>query len=397
MKNIKLSLATLVVLASGCAPTKSAWLQNPPDKVNVLDANLGDIEFDPLSRVDFLFVVDHSLSMGHHQQNLATNIAQFADALTASKLLDVHFAVTSIFDRQNYGKVDPDALPSNGTLWPIQSAFDTSSQPTSPRYFVDSQTPGFKDDLKKTIMIGERKGPEFEESFSPVIGAFWNETPNHPIADKGYPMADPSKNTSFYRQNAYLVIVFLTDANDDSAFSSEELSQYLTALKGDVNKIIVFSVLAIPPPAGGACKTDLAGSPLKILDFTRQMKGQTLSLCDANFGKKLSEFGKYVKEKTLNLTFQLPGGRPEIKTLTVSYGSRTLCNGADPQIWSTPCATGVASDWTYDSKSNSITLSDRLDIAADPSAKLRVRFTPVTAKSFRDGRAKKIGFETPPK
>src|ERR1044072_8685253 len=120
-KKAILSLVTLAFLAglAGCAPS-SPQLGTTPDKQGPISLKAEKSKYAVNSKVDILVVVDDSLSMGKHQENLAANIDKFVDAFVKNGMIDFHIGVTTVYDSNHYG-IDVKNFNPLGQLLPVKN------------------------------------------------------------------------------------------------------------------------------------------------------------------------------------------------------------------------------------------------------------------------------------
>jgi hypothetical protein len=218
-------------------------------------------------KLDILFVIDDSGSMSTHQMNLANNIDRFADAIVRTKFLDYHVGVvtSTVTSFSSFGKCCGKLVGS----------------PT----FVDRNTPNGLNVLAKNLIVGT-SGDYQEKFFDPVFLAL--TTPNL-----------TGHNKDFYRTDANLALIFITDTEDQSdRIDGRGLYDFLLNLKGSADKIFV-AAAHIPEAEIEICSgetMELEDSDA-LNDFFQITKASTFSLCD-NFGDKLAEIGVKIASKS---------------------------------------------------------------------------------------------------
>lgn len=160
-------------------------------------------------KVDILWVVDDSGSMSDEQNSLARNFEMFIGEFI-QKDVDFKMAITTTdaTSRQN-GKwnCNPDLLDK-------QSADKSESK--------------FIRDFQRCIKVGTR-GSGYEKGLH-TAESFFNryETPS---------------NKTFLREDAFLVIVFVSDEEDQSKKASDDYLNFYRSLKKDEGKLKVFSIV----------------------------------------------------------------------------------------------------------------------------------------------------------
>lgn len=243
------------------------------------------------TKVDILWVIDNSGSMGSYQQALVQNADLFIN----------------------------DFVSKGGLEWKmgiISSAL--SEQPYigfTPADQLNYQTPNgvqkFKDAVRRLGTFGDA----IEQFFTPIR----KHLDNFP---------------DFVRKPASLTVIFLTDAPDQSRLPAKTLINYLAGIKGDIKKVISYGVFAANDL--GCQFTDefwnYAGSGYEeIINATH---GKFYKLCDTDFGKNLADLGKDLVSRIKRPFIQLPD-RPVVSTLRVIYQGKDLQGGPVDQggLW----------------------------------------------------------------
>lgn len=321
------------ILASfGCSDTnKSTKLIRIPKKVQEKDDRKGDVQNAFFPTVDILFVVDDSGSMQGFQDNLAQNIDLFVASLKSLAVLKYHIGVVT---------TDMDDDERSGRLYAY------GSNPL----FVDSSTLGGDLILRSNLMVGTN-GSASEEMFSPVKAAL-----SSPLVD--------STNAGFYRSNAHLAVIFLTDSEDQSDLSPGEIFDFLKSLKrGDDRKVMSYGVV-IPSGVSG-CSRDY-GEPTKIESFVDMANAgsgsrRIFNICDPDFGKHLTKIRDDMVSQ-IGLFIYLDE-LPAVDTIQVFWGTQQIDSDYDK-------------GWVYDNKRNAIHLGKDIELLEQPGAELVVRFKP---------------------
>jgi len=192
------------------------------DWVTIEDTGF-DLSYNP--KVDILFVIDNSASMKQVQTNVARNIDQFINKFSSNTSLDFQIGVTTNWDHytEKFQQAHSEGV---GALRPI-SELD--------RRFLKKGDADLVQKLRQALQVGvlELKdgGPEHEAFFSPVIGALEK-------TGRG------ALNEGFIREDAHLVVILVTDADDMTAdMTPSEAASRLIQLKGPVEKVSVYGVL----------------------------------------------------------------------------------------------------------------------------------------------------------
>lgn len=357
------------------------------------DGGQTQLDFNP--QVDILFVTDNSDSMRVAQENLVKNLDRFTAGISSNKAIDYHIGVVSTWDsserfiknkKDNYGI---------GELRFIKDAKGNTH--TSKRFVTKAESSSV---LASTLKIGvaayEQGGPEVEEFFSPLMASLEK-------TGRG------ATNEGFFRENAHLVVVLVTDADDSSAgISPEQMGQALIDFKGGRrSKVSVYGVLVnaktpdkfkdwglrVHPNYHPEC-FDMSQKPAKnngtcvegfgpkniesFIYFANDnsgtledsLKKYTMSITSADFGKDLGKIGDEITTKTLTLEKEiLLQHRPKVDSKTgalaleVYYGSQKL--GKDKGL-----------GWAYNPENNSVLVKYRYV----EGARFTVRLIPLNTK-----------------
>ena len=327
MRRISQALLCLGLMAIGfaCSPPTSKFLIPRPDPASKVKDSVGDIKLIFKPTVDILFVVDDSGSMGGHQTNLATNIDLFTSGLGKTQILDYHIGVTTT----DFG------FSTSGTLRGFPN-------------FVDKNTPDGLIRLRNNLIVGT-SGSGTESVFKPTIDAL--SEPNLSGSNKG-----------FYRPEAYLALVFVTDAVDQSDYQAPDTYNFLMNLKDwDREKVISYGVI-IPSSEKNCDRDDSGETPLKIEEFLHMTKGISFSLCAPDYGQRLAAIGDDLVRR---VGMFIPMKQiPVVKTIQVKYGTQIIEEDVD-------------AGWSYDPGRVGINLGPSRALEEQPAGtELEVTFVP---------------------
>lgn len=311
-----LSFGLLAFTLLSCGPTSNMVVPKPViPKEEFTEKPKDFTAFNP--KVDILFVIDNSLSMSGPQDNLKKNAYLFADAMSRVSILDYHIGVVT----------------TNMDSWNCRT--DCGRLQGMPSY-VEKTTPDLIDNLSRRMIVGTN-GSATEEMFSPVVAAL-----SAPL--------DASANAGFYRQDAFLAVIFITDAKDQSDLSPQKLLQFLNTKKGDPQKVLAYGVIRTLAEEEKCKSSEDLDS--KLEDFLATVANgdssqkNILSLCAPDYGVKLAEFAKDIVRRSSG-TVKL-SRIPNVKTIKVTYGSQVIPNDAQK-------------GWVYQPSTNSILLSEGID------------------------------------
>jgi len=266
--------------------------------------------FDP--QMDILFVVDDSGSMSSHQDNLARNMGVFAQAF-AKRNLSYHLGVIST----DIGK--------NGELL---------GQPK----FVDNKTKNGLRKFSANILLGTN-GSATEQVFDPLYEAF------QPHNLKG-------ANKGFLREGGFLVVIFITDAEDQSyKQTAQSTFDFLASLKKGRKYVMTYGVV-VPTGYTLNCSRD-SGEPKKIEEFLAlgsNAPNNIMGLCDLDYGQRLARFSQDIADLVSTVFLER---LPNARSIRVSYGDLEV-----PQ--------DAVKGWSYDAGRNAVVFGPEFDFANQP-------------------------------
>jgi len=331
-------VAGISVLVGACSPAAPKLAPKPYEVVEQVAAK-GD-SVDTGGKVDILFVVDRSGSMSTHQQNLADNIDLFLAELSKINI-DYQAGVISS---------DGDFYSEYGKLWGNRERIVKSSMKNA------------ADLIRKNILVGIN-GDASEVFFDPIMKAL---SPAMLASPGGY-------NAGFIRPDAYLAVIFITDAEDQSAPNAvNQIGPFLDNLKSSHERVLSYGII-IPSRLGNnpnCSRDDMWDTPRRLESFldstiNAQTVNNVMELCDPDFGTKLAGFSKDLVRYLRGVIL--------LKQLPIESTIKVTYNGM-------PIKQGFKDGWTYSRTKNAIILGD--EIALDPNfvgdgTGLQVDFTAV--------------------
>lgn len=385
-----LALATLTAMI-GCHTSNQSLMApvKDPQAIGFTAGKQTEVKFSPKTKI--LFVIDDSASMEGHQTNLRNNTGLMVDKISgADSIIDMKFAVTTIFDSKRYGPIVPKvcAAKNNEVLW-----YDNGTllKPKAPQgkeallahqgsNFINRST-GFAEVLKETLNVGvkeylpndpcPRRGPEFEEYFTTIIESI-------KLGQNGGPNAE-----FFANDGSYLMIVILADTGDSSTLSAADVYNFVRKARND-EKGETFTIHAVTDPGyacansanarGGKIELDKSGPIEKTLQLVQLAKGTVISVCDPQYGAKLAKLGSDLREKlTENMTIPL--------NATPEEGFDMVNGKAVPKLRLTLGGVDLPDgSWAYNTSTKTITLRDGVPWKKFPGESIKVHFTPVDLK-----------------
>lgn len=301
--------------------------------------------------IDLLFVIDDSGSMSAHQQSLQAATLKFATAFNSMKA-NVHAAVIST-STDDGGWACAKIKSCNG-------AFNNG--------FISNRSgKNFADEIATRLTLGI-DGVANEKFFEPVLLAV-----EKPLRHPG--------NDGFLRDNAKLIVVLLTDAEDQSsAISPNEFATRLVALKGG-NAQNVAMIAGIIPSSGTQTQTcmrdDNYTQPVRIEESLKYLNGQAIHLCEASMADQIVK-AVLANDRTgttpiavEHREFKLPVS-PIFGSLKVSYGSQALRAG------------DVLGGWSFRSNTNKVIVGEKFDYSTQPAGtKLEIEFESAAWPSYK--------------
>lgn len=306
--------AAMVLGIAACSPPSAKFLEYKEAKVEKIQGE--KINFRPA--VDVLFVIDDSGSMGVHQKNLVTNIEKFTSGIENDFLLDYHFGVIT----STVGNAE-DPLAADGHL-------------IGPPFFIDRTTPYGAMLLTRNLRVGTH-GSATEMFFEPVRMAL---TP--PVVNK--------ENAGFYRPEAALAVIFITDAEEQSKnFSPEQFYQFLVGLKGRRDLVLLYA--AIVPSTDEKCPRDDSQTPVRLEQLLQIGNGLGFNLCDPDYGEKLRGISNDLLDRVGRVL--LLRRAPAVGTIEVRFGTQVIPN--DP-----------LKGWTFDPLRNAVVFSRSIEFSEQP-------------------------------
>ncbi len=293
------SLTLAMVILAACGPSDGGTGQGvdgssgigvdsgPPP--NSSDASVAEALCE---KMDILFVIDDSGSMGEEQSNLATNFPLFVEVLnsftsSAGTPIDYHLGVTTTSVTKSWtiaGVIPDDQDGPDGAL--------INNGCTMPRKWL------------------EREDTDVPGTFSCVaqaVGGANEEMPLEAIRLAITARIDDSANQGFFREDALLAIVVLTDEDDCSrsdnnfdvpAFTDfcdtvNDVGSYITTLdqvKGERGRWATAFIAGTGP---GSCMSDFgsAQEATRLLDFASQAGTNAISssICDGDLASALGD------------------------------------------------------------------------------------------------------------
>ena len=303
-----------------------------------LDATQTD-EFEQLGKpkVDILFVIDHTGSMGQEQTALASNFQAFIQFAQA-QALDYQLGVTTTDTDDEAGRL----VHSDGT--------DSFGAPVANRIVTPQTTPTpeavFANNVSARGLTGG--GAADEAGFEAAYLALSN-----PLIF--------GHNAGFLRQDAVLSIIFVSDEPEQSSNTADFYINFFLSIKGFRNTNL-FSASAIVGDTPGGC-TGPGGSATsapRYLEAVNRTGGVFQSICTSDWSRALEDLSTtaFGFKSRFFLTNQ-----PVISTIEVFIDGVQI-PATSPQ--------GTV-NWSYDFATNAINFSPFA--VPEPGAQIQVDYT----------------------
>jgi hypothetical protein len=276
------------------------------------------------AKADILFVIDDSNSMQDNQTSLSNNLSAFFN--WASRLqVDYHMAVTTTdadcgIPGSKY-KLGSNGLCQRGDRPAIPQTGCFRGTPT----VVTPATPNPVQKFSENVRVG-LQGSGLEKG---IEASYWALQPDRLAGC----------NRGFYRSDATLSIIYVSDEPDSSAESVSYYVNFFRSLKGARGFDMVRASSVVGPSPGG-CQprngTFVKAAP-RYWEIAQTMGGVAASICDENWSNTLNALGA----STFGLRTEFFLSRPaDPATIVVRVDGKQIPSGA--------------ATWQFNASSNSI-------------------------------------------
>ncbi|MBL7716682.1 MAG: VWA domain-containing protein [Bdellovibrionales bacterium] len=323
---MKVAISSVLALTflSACGDPRLLYYRNPPAReIGKQVAAVREMENG--GKVDIVFVVDNSGSMGSHQQRLIQSTDDFMNEFLRKG---------SKFDWR-IGVISSDVSESPYLGFTRLDRCDVNS--------VDP-----KRQFQKAVGFLGTSGDATEQFLEPLTKHL--------------------KGNDFLRKRAFLAIFFMTDTYEQSANTVQNYYQQLVNLVGEDKRILPYGAFASDDTAGCANEGWNWGST--NVEYRRWREffnlrggGKRYDLCQPDLGKQMADFAKDLIEKVDNPKILLKE-RPVPYTIRVSYEGEELLGGR---------ASDKNAIWYYDYALNAIVFRN-MDKFPDDTSKVEVTF-----------------------
>ena len=266
---------------------------------------------DEVPILDVLWVIDNSGSMMPFQTNLSTNIGSFMTAFINTGA-DYRMAVITT-DRWTFGTI------------------------------IDQTHPDPEATLSNLVVTGVM-GSAYEKGIEMAHRALQNTD-----YDTG-----AAPGTSFWRNDATLVVIYVSDEPDFSIGTWTAYTSFFDTLKPNVDMMLHFGVIG-DYPSGCTWSNGLyhrnVGFGSGYYDMTQRYNGDWYSICATDWGNQMQDLANTV---TVRSTFELEEDDPIESSIIVSVNGQNT--------------TG----WTYDPVTNSVVFDE--NSVPEPSQTITIEY-----------------------
>ena len=263
---------------------------------------------DEIDSVDILFVVDNSCSMGGQQTQLSNNFDTFMSVFQSSGI------------DYNIGFITTDSEEMVGNL----ITTTTTDPVTEVVQIIDSMGTG---------------GSATEKGMDNAYDALQTG-------------GDFGPGSAFWRNDAKLIIIFVSDEDDSSSTTPTTFKTYVVAVKGTADYASAHAVAGDYP--GGCTANGGAAEGYEYYTVVSYLNGTFLSICADDWGTPLETLAN---DSILKNTFTLT-------ELAIEDTLYVEVNGVQ------------SANWTYDSTTNSISFNEGYTPAAGST--IYISYNPVS-------------------
>ncbi|RYZ77029.1 MAG: hypothetical protein EOP05_03185 [Proteobacteria bacterium] len=291
------------------------------------------------TEVDVLWVIDTSSSMDQHQDLMASQMGAFVSGLNETRL-DYHMAVTTM-----------DMGSSAGAKGKFLAAPGTQA-------ILTNKTSNIVSVLSQRVRAGAA-GSSVERGLEAMKVSL-----SSPLAGVN------GMNAGFLRPNALLVVIFLSNEDDQSSGTARDYATWLDSVRpplptGERSWLAHFMGVT---SGDASCKTsqwDQAGFSkvgTKFIALAEESGGSVEPICDADFRRALLN----VKARILEVMTEYKLDRvPNLTTLTIYVNGAVVPQNAD-------------NGWTYYAPNNSVRFHGTG--VPKPDASIRIAYDPAGMK-----------------
>jgi len=269
--------------------------------------------------LDIIFVIDNSGSMNLFQQELASQMTNFMNVFVAS---NANYHLSFVTTDRGY-------FQGSGSVYWIDSAF------TTPIDWAQGVITG----------IGVH-GSAYEKGIEYAKAVLENTDP----------LRGAAPGTPFWRDDATLVVIYVSDEPDFSIGTWVAYTSFFDTLKPSVDMVRHFGVIGDYPsgcqwqsPHNNYWRSVGFGSG--YWDMTQRYNGDWYSICASDWGQQMQDLADTV---TIHRTFLLDEPDPIVNTIEVTVNGQT------------------AIGWAYNAGSNAVVFDD--NSIPEPSQTIKIEY-----------------------
>ena len=184
---------------------------------------------------------------------------------------------------------------------------------------------------------------------------------------------------------AYLAVIFLTDADDVTpGLSGEDFYEKLLQLKnGDRSKILIAAALPNLNNISASCTKDGRGPQQSFPSLLAASGAIFADLCSENFGRPLAEFGHSLAQRVASEKISL-NFTPDINSLQVSYGP------VDSKESDRVVIERGLNGYFFNSEKNEVIISPSLTLPRLENSVIFVKAIPADLSQYKSGRLNQL-------
>jgi len=302
------------------------------------DVRTDRFQQQPRASADVLFVLDNSGSMTDKQTNVAKGTSDFM-RYASDQGIDFHIGVTTtgLLPSKSGWTECPGGVDGGeaGRLFPANGS--------RPRY-VTPQTPNGAQVFANNIQVGichwweEGLEAAYLALSKPLVDSA--TAPGTPIPNDG--------NRGFYRPDARLSVIIVSDEEDHSARDTSFYASFFRSLKGAGREEMV-SVHAV---VGDRCGNTVEEG-IRYKEVARATGGAVLPICTSDWGPVLAKLA----EETFGFRLRFPLSGTPLSDIDVSVNGQAQLAG-----------------WRYDSAINAVLFDE--SSAPPPGASVDIAYVP---------------------
>jgi hypothetical protein len=286
MRNLSLTLL-LALFVTACGNDRNYLYREVLPSTQSFTSTYNVKEAIKRDKVDILWVIDNSGSMGSYQNAVKSNLSLFMQQFTSRQNVDWKMGLIS---------TDESQAPFSG--------FDFKLDSTVPTQVAVNA-------FQMAISQLGTSGSATEKSFGPVMKVL-----DEYDGTKLYTQTGTTVKPKFLRDGAYLVIFFVTDEREQTeGVTAQDFHQYLVDQKGDPKFVKAYGAIG-SRDLGCSSGDDYYGETFE--EMITLANGRSFAACSMNFGLELAKVGGEIVEQLEKPSIFLEH-RPIPSTIRIVY------------------------------------------------------------------------------